>query len=117
MRATNEASVSVDGDPDEEEDDESDVWAKATKTELMLREELALHKRLPRDIWKTKSLRNLIKLLLRVKKLLAATAMFTLMFSRASMTTVLCNPKHLNPSGLINENGRLINKNGCLVLI
>ena len=70
MRATNEASV--DGDPDEEEDDESETWAKALKTELMLREELAMHKRLPKDIWKIRSLRNLIKLLLRVKKLFGA---------------------------------------------
>ena len=70
MRATNEASL--DGDPDEEEDDESEVWAKALKTELMLREELAMHKRLPKDIWQNRSLRNLIKLLLRVKKLFGA---------------------------------------------
>ena len=70
MRATNEASL--DGDPEEEEDDESEVWAKALKTELMLREELAMHKRLPKDIWQNRSLRNLIKLLLRVKKLFGA---------------------------------------------
>ena len=31
--------------------------------------------------------------------------------------THLLTPKPLNPSGLINENGRLINENGCLVLI
>ena len=72
MRATDEASIDGTGDPDEEEDDESEVWAKALKTELMLREELAMHKRLPKDIWKTRSLRNLIKLLLRVKKLFSA---------------------------------------------
>ena len=76
MRAINEAEGEDEGGPpdqqEEEEDDESEVWAKALKTELILREELAMHKRLPRDIWKTRSLRNLIKLLLRVKKLFGA---------------------------------------------
>ena len=69
MRALNETEEGEqDGSNDEEE-----VWAKAIETEKLLRGELALHKRLPRDVWKEpRTLRNLIKLLLRVKKLYSA---------------------------------------------
>ena len=34
----------------EEEDEEPDVWNKALKTESMLRDELALYKRLPKEV-------------------------------------------------------------------
>lgn len=69
MRAQKEAE---DGKVEEDDDDEAEVWTKALNTEKMLREELALHKRLPRDVQKTRSLINLIKLLLRLKKLYSA---------------------------------------------
>lgn len=62
----------ISGEDDEDDDDETLVWSKAVKTEAILREELALHRRLSKDVWKTRSLRNLIKLLLRLKKLFGA---------------------------------------------
>ena len=69
MRALNE---NEEGEQDGS-NDEAEVWAKAIETEKLLRGELALHKRLPRDVWKEpRTLRNLIKLLLRVKKLYSA---------------------------------------------
>lgn len=68
------AEVEEDGKEEEEEEknDNIEVWAKALNTEKMLREELALHKRLPKDVKNTRSLINLIKLLLRLKKLFGA---------------------------------------------
>ena len=68
MRALNENE-----EGEQEGNDETEVWTKAIETEKLLRGELALHKRLPRDVWKTpRTLRNLIKLLLRLKKLYSA---------------------------------------------
>ena len=74
MRALNETSTDAGEQEDEEEDEgQSEVWTKAINTEKLLREELALHKRLSRDVWKSpRTLRNLIKLLLRLKKLYSA---------------------------------------------
>lgn len=50
----------------------SDLWAKALHTERQLRAELAWFKRLPLEVTKKRTFRNLVKLLLRVKKLFAA---------------------------------------------
>ena len=65
-------TISGEDEDDDDDDDEAEVWSKAVKTEAILREELALHRRLPKDVWKTRSLRNLIKVLLRLKKLFGA---------------------------------------------
>lgn len=64
-------TVADDGAEDEEEE-EGETWKKAVKTEGILREEVALHRRLPKEVWKSKTLRNLIKVLLRLKKLYQA---------------------------------------------
>ena len=69
MKALNSVE---DGDEEENDDSEAEVWTKALATESLLKDEVALHRRLPKEVWKTHSLRNLIKVLLRIKKLYGA---------------------------------------------
>ena len=48
------------------------LWGKALQTERNLVEELAWHRKLPPEVRKQASVRNLVKLLLRVRKLFEA---------------------------------------------
>ena len=53
---------------------EAAIWPKAIQTEYMLRLELVLYKRLPKEVKLDRNTRNLIKLLLRINKLYLARA-------------------------------------------
>ena len=50
------------------------LWAKATETEKTLHSELAWYKRLPKEVTRKKTVRNLTKVLLRTIKILNARA-------------------------------------------
>jgi len=50
------------------------VWQKALLTKKTLREDLAWYKCMPKDVLNSKTLKNLIKLLMRINKLFIAKA-------------------------------------------
>ena len=56
----------------ESDEPDPEVWAIVLNTENMLRLDLAIHKRLPKEVRTKRTLKNLIKLLLRLKKLYCA---------------------------------------------